>query len=224
MCAENLGKPTSFNSVGRKPVFGCRYSAAMASEIDHDSIAFLNKTVVCQMRHEAILNVVFGCLAVQQHADLIIGNVKVVDQPRTDKSGVVNTGMKIPDVARFVVVDANDESESTSGHTRDLANSEYTRGINQRVSIPKRIAVLMSWRLSGCRTSGFLNPQGRTEHVLWVYSLIATQNAGNKTCAFSTRLRTAHGLFNLMVLLSLCCRGDRIVQATVDEMEETESE
>ena len=53
--------------------------------------------------------------------------------------------------------------------------------------------------------------------MLWVYSLIATQNAGNKTCAFSTRLRTAHGLFNLM-----SCRGDRIVQATVDEMEETE--
>jgi len=100
----------------------------MASEIDNDSIAFLNTTVVCQMRHEAIFNIVFGCLAVQQHANLIIGNIKVVDQPGLDAPGIINTGMKVPDITRFVVVDANDKSESTSGHPRDSANGEYIQG------------------------------------------------------------------------------------------------
>lgn len=124
--AKNFDVAILFPSLaGLEPALGSWYEAAVTSKVDENSISLLYGTVVGQMRHEVVLDVVFCRLFIQQRAYLVLRNIEVVDQPRTNAPSIINAGMKVPNTARLVIVDANDEGEDPGCHAGSSVDEEY---------------------------------------------------------------------------------------------------
>jgi hypothetical protein len=92
-------------------VWGDR-ATAVASKVNDDGIACRDGGIVDEVRHKCIFDGGFCGLAIQEHADMVAGDMEIVHEPAPHFECIIDTRRQIPNLAGFVLVDPYDESEN----------------------------------------------------------------------------------------------------------------
>lgn len=90
-----------------EPIHGGVDGASVASEVDENGVAGEDLGVMEEMVHETLFDVVFGGIFVQQHAELVFGNLQVLQKPTLDISRVLDARFQIPQRSRPILVNAD---------------------------------------------------------------------------------------------------------------------
>ena len=104
------------------PSVGGNRTAPVASKVNDDGIAWQDGGIVDEVRHEGIFDGGFRGLAIQQHADMVARDMEIVHEPTPDFARVIDTRRQIPDLARFVLVDTDNEGENRGGHPTEVSS------------------------------------------------------------------------------------------------------
>ena len=84
----------------------------MASEVNNDGIACHDRGIVDKMRHESIFDGALSGLAIGERADVVAGDVEIIDEPVPHFEGVIDTRRQIPNFAGFILVNPDNESKN----------------------------------------------------------------------------------------------------------------
>jgi hypothetical protein len=98
------------------PSFWCNRAATLTSEVNNNGIACHDGGIVDKMRHESIFDGAFCGLAIGEHADVVAGDVEIIQEPAPHFEGVIDTRRQIPNFAGFILVNPDNESENGGRH------------------------------------------------------------------------------------------------------------
>lgn len=82
----------------------------MTREVNEDRVAWLNGRILDEMVDECVLDGLLGRVLVEQHLDVVAGNIKTL-KPVLDGFGILDAGFEIPNAARLVPVNGNNQGE-----------------------------------------------------------------------------------------------------------------